>query len=88
MNETGSHDVFQKINGAEPDKREATHEHGSKCTDYALTTEGILRNITWIEIIECSEIIESDDRECLTNVGFSDYFAEEFVESDIRCNRG
>ena len=46
MNETGLNDVFQEINGAEPNKREATCEHRSKCTDCVLETERTLRNIT------------------------------------------
>ena len=70
INETGLHDVFQEINGVEPERREATHENGSKCTDYVLETEGMLRNVTGIEIIECSEIVESDHRVYLTDVYF------------------
>ena len=39
------------------------------------------------ELIECSEIVESDDRGCLTDVDFAEYFAEEFVEDDDRLER-
>ena len=52
-----------------------------------LGTEGTLRNVTWIELIECSEIVESDHRGCLTDVDFSDYFSEEFVEGALSCDR-
>ena len=34
VSETGLHDVFAETKGAEEDKREATHQHGSKCTDH------------------------------------------------------
>ena len=54
MNGTGLFDVFQEINGVEPEQRDATFEHGSKCVDYVLATEGALRCITGIELIECS----------------------------------
>ena len=39
MTETGLFDVFQKINGLEPNQLEAAHEFGSKCADCALETE-------------------------------------------------
>ena len=38
MTETGLCDVFQEINGVEPNQIEATHEHGSKCMYYVLST--------------------------------------------------
>ena len=50
-----------------------------------LATEGTLWNLTGIELIECTEIVESDHRRFLTDVEISDYFAEEFVEGDLRC---
>ena len=80
MNETGLFGVFQEINSFEPDKRETTHDNCSKLICHVLATEGMLRNVKGIEIIECSKIIESDHRGYLTDVDFSDYFAEEFVE--------
>ena len=52
-----------------------------------LATKGKPRNVTGIEIIECSEIIESDNPGCLTDVDFSKCFAEEFVEGDRRSIR-
>ena len=48
INETGLYDTFQEINGVESETREATHQHGSTCTDYVLATEGMSRNITGI----------------------------------------
>ena len=80
MTETGLFDVFHEINGVEPNQREDTGEHESKCMCYVLATEGILRNMTGIEIIECSETIESDYQGCLIDVDFLEYFAEEFVD--------
>ena len=70
MNETGLFDVFQEINGVEPDKRKSTHDNGRKCIDHMLSTEGTLCRITGMEIIECNEIMESDDRGFLTDVDF------------------
>ena len=43
MNETGLFDVFQEINGVDLEQRDATFEFGSKCVDYVLTAEGVLR---------------------------------------------
>ncbi len=51
-----------------------------------LATEGVLRNAAGNELIECSEIVEHDHRWCLTDVDFSDYVVEEFVEGDLRCD--
>ena len=76
MNETGLFDVFQEINRVESDQREATCEHRSNYAYYVMATEGTLRNMTGTEMIECSEIIESDHRDYLTDVDFSDYYAE------------
>ena len=52
MNETGLSDAFQEINGVEPYQKEATHECESNCTCYVMATEGILRNITGVEMKE------------------------------------
>ena len=49
--------------------------------------EGTLSNVKGCELIECSEIVESDHRGCLTNVDFAEYFAEEFVEEEKRMER-
>ena len=60
--------MFQGIIGVELDPREASYECGSNCMDHVLVTEGVLRNIKGIEIIECGESIESNYRGCLTDV--------------------
>ena len=60
MNEMGLFDVFQEINSIEPEQRDSAFEDGSKNIDYVLVIEGVLRCITWIELIECSEITELD----------------------------
>ena len=39
------------------------------------------------EITECSEIVESDHRGCLTDVDVAECFAEELVEDDERLER-
>ena len=44
----------------------------------------MLQRVTRIELMDCSEIAESDHREYLAGVDFADYFAEEFVEGDLR----
>ena len=36
MTETVFFHVFQEINGVEPNQRESTHKHGSKCIGYFL----------------------------------------------------
>ena len=70
VNETGSCDVFAETNGVEIENREATCQHGRKCIDCVIATEGTLWNVTGIEIFGCSEIVESDHRGCLTDVDF------------------
>ena len=60
MNETGPHDVFAEINGAETENREVICQHGRKCINCTLTTEGTLMNVTGIGLIECSDIVKSD----------------------------
>ena len=40
--------------------------------------------MTGIELIECSEISESDHRRYLTDLDLVDYFSEELVEGDLR----
>ena len=87
MNETGSNDVFAEINELEIENREATCQHVRKCIYYVLYIEGMLRKVTGIELVECSELVESDHRECLTTADFSECFAEEFVDRDKRKNR-
>ena len=67
-------------------KWESTYEHGSKCIDCVLTTEGILLKTKGIELIECSEIIESDHQGCLTYVDFSNYFADTFFRAAVFFN--
>ena len=59
-------DLLQKINIVKTGKREAAHKRGSKCIGCVLKKEETLRNVAGIEIIEFSEITESDNRGCLT----------------------
>ena len=80
MNETGMFDVYQEINSSEPEQRVATFECRSVCFDHMLTTERVVRRMTGIKLIDCSEIFESDNRGYLNNVNFVDYFAEELVK--------
>ena len=47
----------------------------------------MLSKVTGCELIECSEIIESDHRGHLIDIDFADHFAEEFVEGDERYGR-
>ena len=88
MNETGSHDVFSETNGVEIENRESTCQNGMKCIECVLATEGTLSKVTGSELIECSEIVDYHHRGCLTDIDFSEHFAEEFVEGDerkVRC---
>ena len=87
MNESGLYDVFAETNGVQTENREATCQHGSKCIDYVLDAEGMLRKVTECELIECSEIVESDHKWCLTGIDFVEYFGEEFVERDVSHER-
>ena len=79
VNETGPHDAFAETNGVGVDKREATHQHGRKCIDCALATDGMLNKAKGCELSEYSEIVESDHRQHLTDVDFDECFLEEFV---------
>ena len=45
-----------------------------------LATEGVLSKVKGCPPIECSEIVESDHRGCLTDVDFVEHFAEKFIE--------
>ena len=74
VNETDIFDVFAETSGLEEDEREATHQHGIKCIDCVLATDGMLRNVKGCELVECSEIVESDHRGCLTDVDFAQCF--------------
>ena len=93
MNETEIYDVFTETNVVETDKKEATYQHGIKCVNHVLATDGTLRKVKECELTECSEIVESDHRGCLTDVDFAEYFSEEFVgdeeraESNLNPNR-
>ena len=71
MNETGLCDVLAETNGVEKENREATHQHKRKLIDCVLSREGMLRNETLIELIECSEIVESGHTWHLTDIDFS-----------------
>ena len=82
MNETGLHDVFAEINRVEESDREATHQHGSRYVDCVLATDGTLRNVQGCELIECSEIVESDHRGNLTDADFAECFIEDFAEDN------
>ena len=83
MNDAGLFEVFQEVNGVEPEQRKATFEYESKCTDFVLTTDGILLCVKGIELIECSEIVESYHPGHLTDVDLSDYFSEDFDYGDV-----
>ena len=54
---------------------------------YILETEGMLRCVTWIELVESHEALESNHRGYLIDTGMSDYFAGELVEGDARAKK-
>ena len=76
MNETVLFDIFQEVNGVEMEQREAALECGSKCADFGLEIERILRFIVGIGLTECSKIVESDHSRHSTDDNLADYFAE------------
>ena len=61
--------------------------HRNKRTHLFLKTEGLLRHIEGIELIECNETLELDHRGCLIDGDMWNYFSEELLESDVKLKR-
>ena len=70
MSENGLHDVFHEMNDVEEGKRDPTCEHGSKCTDVALGSEGALKIAQGMELTDFNELIDIDHRGCVIDLNF------------------
>ena len=59
----GLHNALKETHDVEQKERGGTFEHGSKCIDVALVSEGMLKIVEVIDLIECIEIVDSDHRD-------------------------
>ena len=82
--ETVSCEVFSELNHVELSNRDGTFEHGSKCINHVLGSEGFLNVVANIKLIEHNEIMDSDHRRCLVDLNLEARFEEEFnTEKEI-----
>ena len=81
MVELGLHNVFGEVNDVEEKNREAIYGHGSKCIDFVLRIEGVMKIVNMIELIECNEIVDSGHRGYLTDINLEAWFEEKINSS-------
>ena len=72
------HEVFSEAHEVKKNHRNGTFEYGVKWIEHVLGSKVILNIEEGIELIECDEIVDSDNRGCLTDLNLELNFEEQF----------
>ena len=70
------HDVFSEIHEFDENNRDLTFEYGIKGVDSVLGSEGTIKTLEGIELTECNEMVDSDNRGILINLNLEIHFDE------------
>ena len=84
MIEHGIQDIFSAIHNVNRTERDETYLHGSKCIDAIFGTDGVMRIVEGIKLVDFDDHVKADHRGCVVDFDFEECFEEKFNAEMLR----